>query len=266
MTLVGEGDLGLGVAAKVERARPRPLQPEPHVVRRPRLRPPGLDPLRTEGGGAALGPREPPLRPGRPGPALLQADRARARDLRHVAHRRGPLRDAAAPGGRRPGAARLLAGAGRQGQSALLPRHQRAGGRQRHPRQHADALARLRHGLPHLLRRQDGRPRHPRPARMGGGAGLSGTCGRSRRTGLEADAPRLVLPPAAGRLRRLARDVRPRRPRAAARERLSPALRGPRQVGSGAQRRRALRRGGGSTRSSSGRTSRSWCARASTPS
>ena len=69
-------------------ARPRPLQPQPHLVGRPDLRPAGLDPLRPEGGGARCRAREPPLRPGRRGSPLLEADRARAGELRHVAHRR----------------------------------------------------------------------------------------------------------------------------------------------------------------------------------
>ena len=136
-------------------ALPRPLQPQPHQLGRPRLRARGLDPHRRQARGAAADAGDFLLRPGRPGAAVLEAAHPAARELRPVGHRRRPLREAAAAAGRQLRAERLLARQHGQRQPAVLPRPERPGRRQRHARARARRRqADLRVGLPDPLRRQ----------------------------------------------------------------------------------------------------------------
>ena len=99
----------------------------------------------------------------------------------------------------------------------------------------------------------------------GAGLGFAARDGRSPRAAWRGP-PRLVLPPPAGRLRRAARHVRPRRPRAAARQRAIPLpFEGRDKSEVGAQRRRPLRPVAARRADRAPGHRRRSCARGSTP-
>ena len=169
VALIGEGALTDGVDAKIQRPLLRSLQPQPDLLRRSRVHPRGLDTHRPRVRQARTDQRDDRLSAGRPGAALLEAAHPPSRKLRAVDQRRRPLRESADSTRRHVRHARLLARVDRQRQSAVHPRRERAGGRQRHARTRAEQQGAIgvRIRLRDSLRREGARPQSERQIRVG---------------------------------------------------------------------------------------------------